>query len=144
MTPRNNNQDWVNHISTGTHFAKRGGVPPQTGGSPPKPGVITTRKVANSLFQNSYLPENAKKRGSRKVPKMAKKGQKRGKKGQIQLCRISSSHGNLRCISLPGSTRFVGWSVGWGIVIVQNSPPSEKKIVLIPTSSNFKILLALY
>ena len=33
-----NNQDGVNHISTGTHFAKEGGSPPKQGGPPPNRG----------------------------------------------------------------------------------------------------------
>ena len=138
-----NNQDWVNHISTGTHFVKEGGSPPKKGG-PPQTGGNHDPEGGE---QSARIPKCQKipiGGGPRGGSKMAKNGQKRGQKGQIQLCRISSSHGNLRCISLPGTARFVGWSVGWGIVIVQNSPPSEKKIVLIPTSSNFKILLALY
>ena len=133
-------QDGVNHISTGTHLVKEGGVPPQTGGDPPTTGYNSTRKVANSLRVH-YFPKNYHSGG---YPKNGQKCQKWGKKGQIGRAEKASARPILCCVALPGNALFVGRFDRWGTEIVQNTPPSEKKIVLIPTSSNFRFLLALY
>ena len=124
-------------------WPKGGGTPPKQGGTPPQQGITRPGRW-RTVSEYTKLPKMPIRGVPGGTPKMAKNGQKRGQKGQIGFAEKASVRPILCCVALPGTAVFVGRFDRWGTEIVQNTPPSEKKIVLIPTSSNFKILLALY